>query len=157
MAQQPKPTSIAPLPPPPQPPQNITSAIFQPIVQPAPSRRHTTSGAQPGRDPSKLPASCIPQEGPGPRLVWLVTGATGLLGSEIVKTALFKGDLVVAVARGIPDALLKEKESNPPPEGKLWTHERCLPLRCDVRLKAQIEAVVKKCIDRFGQLDVVVK
>jgi hypothetical protein len=61
------PTPLAPLPP----PQNITSAIFQPVVQPAPSRP-PLSGPIVGRDPSKLPASCKPQEGPGRQLVWMV-------------------------------------------------------------------------------------
>lgn len=56
-----RPTSLAPL------PQSITSAIFQP----APSRP-PLSGPQVGRDPSKLPASCKPQEGPGQPLVWMV-------------------------------------------------------------------------------------
>ena len=71
MTTPPKPTPLAPLPPRPLPPQNITSAIFQPVVQPAPSRP-PLSGTTSGRDPTKLPSSCKPQEGPGRPLVWLV-------------------------------------------------------------------------------------
>ena len=66
-----KPTPLVPLPPPPKPPQNITSAIFQPVVQPALSRP-PLSGPTAGSDSSKLPASCKPQEGSGRQLVWMV-------------------------------------------------------------------------------------
>ena len=69
MTTTPKPTPLAPLPPPPQPPQNITSAIFQPVVQHAHSRPPPSG---PPRDPSKLPVSCKPQDGPGRQLVWMV-------------------------------------------------------------------------------------
>src|SRR5271154_3580054 len=73
MTTPPKPPPLAPLPPPPQPPQNITSAIFQPVVQHAPSRPPLSG---PPRDPSKLPASCKPQDGPGRQLVWMVISSS---------------------------------------------------------------------------------
>jgi NAD(P)-dependent dehydrogenase (short-subunit alcohol dehydrogenase family) len=63
--------------------------------------------------------------------------------------------LVVAVSRGILEIHAKEVQSGT--NTKLWTHERCLPIRCDVRLKAQVEIAVQRCIERFGQLDIVVK
>ena len=66
-----------------------------------------------------------------------------------------KGDVVVGLARGILEVQEKEIKENPPL--KIWTHDRCLPIRCDVRLKSQVEVAVKKCIERFGQLDIVVK
>lgn len=66
-----------------------------------------------------------------------------------------KGDLVVALARGILDVQAKEVQETP--SKRIWTHERCLAIRCDVRLKSQVEVAVKKCIERFGQLDIVVK
>jgi NAD(P)-dependent dehydrogenase (short-subunit alcohol dehydrogenase family) len=62
---------------------------------------------------------------------------------------------VVALARGVLE--LRAQELQNPPTPKLWTHERCLAVRCDVRLKPQVETAVKKCIDHFGKLDVVVK
>ena len=40
---------------------------------------------------------------------------------------------------------------------KIWSHERCLCLRCDVRLKAQVETAVKRGVEHFGRLDIVVK
>jgi NAD(P)-dependent dehydrogenase (short-subunit alcohol dehydrogenase family) len=43
------------------------------------------------------------------------------------------------------------------PVNRIWTHERCLVYQCDVRLKHQVEAAVKACIEKFGQLDIVVK
>ena len=52
---------------------------------------------------------------------------------------------------------MQAKEISDAPANKIWTHERCLAIRCDVRLKAQVETAVKKCLERFGQLDVVVK
>ena len=52
---------------------------------------------------------------------------------------------------------MRAQEIQAAPTVKLWTHDRCLPVRCDVRLKAQVEAAVKKCMDHFGKLDVVVK
>lgn len=84
-----------------------------------------------------------------------ITGATGLLGRHIVEAALVKGDLVVALARGILDVQAKEVQKAP--STRIWTHERCLPIRCDIRLKPQVEVAVEKCIERFGQLDIVVK
>jgi NAD(P)-dependent dehydrogenase (short-subunit alcohol dehydrogenase family) len=68
---------------------------------------------------------------------------------------LAKGDFVVAVARGILD--VQAQEANDAPPNKIWTHERCLAVCCDVRLKAQVEAAVKQSLDRFDQLDIVVK
>jgi NAD(P)-dependent dehydrogenase (short-subunit alcohol dehydrogenase family) len=77
------------------------------------------------------------------------------LGTHIVQAALEKGDLVVALARHALD--VQAKEAQEAPTTRTWTHERCLPLRCDVRLKPQVETAVKECIERFGQLDIVVK
>jgi hypothetical protein len=42
-------------------------------------------------------------------------------------------------------------------KGKLWSHERVLAVRCDVRLKDQVEQAVKRTLERFGNLDIVVK
>jgi NAD(P)-dependent dehydrogenase (short-subunit alcohol dehydrogenase family) len=72
-----------------------------------------------------------------------------------VQAALAKGDLVIGLSRNILDVHAKEVKAQTTP--KLWTHERCLPLRCDVRLKPQIETAVKKCLEHFGRLDIVVK
>jgi NAD(P)-dependent dehydrogenase (short-subunit alcohol dehydrogenase family) len=62
---------------------------------------------------------------------------------------------VVALARGVLE--LRAQELQNPPSSKLWSHERCLAVRCDVRLKPQVEVAVKKCLEHFGKLDVVVK
>jgi len=72
-----------------------------------------------------------------------------------VQTALGKGDFVCALSRGILD--LREQEVKNPPQTKLWTHERLLAVRCDIRLKPQVEVAVKKTLEQFGKLDVVVK
>ena len=72
-----------------------------------------------------------------------------------MQAALGKGDLVVALARGAMEVQAKEAEEAP--AQRTWTHERCLVLRCDVRIKAQVETAVKKTIERFGHLDIVCK
>jgi len=60
---------------------------------------------------------------------------------------------VVALARGALEVQAKEA----PTAQLTWSHERCLVLRCDVRLKYEVETAVAKTIERFGRLDVVVK
>lgn len=60
-----------------------------------------------------------------------------------------------AVSRGILEK--KEEEIKAAPQVKLWTHERLLAVRCDVRLKAQVETAVNKALEQFGKLDIVVK
>jgi NAD(P)-dependent dehydrogenase (short-subunit alcohol dehydrogenase family) len=62
---------------------------------------------------------------------------------------------VVALARGALE--VQAQEAAEAPAQRTWTHERCLVLRCDVRLNAQVETAVKKTIERFGQLDIVAK
>jgi len=60
---------------------------------------------------------------------------------------------VVALARGALEVKAKEA----PTGQRTWTHERCFVLRCDVRLKSQVETAVATTIERFGHLDIVVK
>ena len=89
-----------------------------------------------------------------------------------MQAALSKGDFVIALSRGILELRQQEIQNlqgGPNVQSveggataalggaKIWSHERCLCIRCDVRLKAQVETAVKKGIEHFGNLDVVVK
>jgi NAD(P)-dependent dehydrogenase (short-subunit alcohol dehydrogenase family) len=62
---------------------------------------------------------------------------------------------VVGLARGALE--VQAKEVAEAPSQRTWTHERCLVLRCDVRIKSQVEVAVKRTIERFGHLDIVCK
>jgi len=92
------------------------------------------------------------------------------LGTNIVQAALSKGDFVIALSRGVLDLRQQEIQNLQALQGiqgtssssaggtnKIWSHERCLCLRCDVRLKAQVETAVKRGVEHFGRLDIVVK
>jgi NAD(P)-dependent dehydrogenase (short-subunit alcohol dehydrogenase family) len=78
--------------------------------------------------------------------VWLITGTSQGFGSELVRAALQRGDLVVAtsrtpskVAEAFPDA-----------------GERLFALSMDLRDEAQITDAVQLAIARFGHIDVLV-
>lgn len=62
---------------------------------------------------------------------------------------------MVGLSRGVLN--VREQEIKAAPSVKLWTHERLLAVRCDVRLRAQVEEAVKKTLEQFGKLDIVVK
>ncbi|MFJ6676592.1 SDR family NAD(P)-dependent oxidoreductase [Actinosynnema sp. NPDC091369] len=80
------------------------------------------------------------------RKIWFVTGSSRGLGREFVRAALSRGDKVAATARstaGFADLVA--------------THgEAVLPIELDVTDKAAVFAGVRRAVEHFGRLDVVV-
>jgi NAD(P)-dependent dehydrogenase (short-subunit alcohol dehydrogenase family) len=76
--------------------------------------------------------------------VWLVTGASRGLGAEVAKAALASGDKVVATGR--------EKQGlDNPSHSDSW-----LAISMDVTSQEQVESGVRKALNRFGRIDVLV-
>jgi NAD(P)-dependent dehydrogenase (short-subunit alcohol dehydrogenase family) len=76
--------------------------------------------------------------------VWLVTGASRGLGAEVAKAALASGDKVVATGR--------EKQGlDNPSQSDSW-----LAISMDVTSQEQVESSVRKALNRFGRIDVLV-
>jgi NAD(P)-dependent dehydrogenase (short-subunit alcohol dehydrogenase family) len=78
--------------------------------------------------------------------VWFVTGASSGFGLEISKAALASGAKVVATVRKDPEQLA----------GSLDSHPDLLVVVMDVTEESEIKEAVKKAIDRFGKIDVLV-
>jgi len=76
--------------------------------------------------------------------VWLVTGASRGIGTEIAKAILETGDSLIATAR------------TPATLAYLGSSERLLPCRFDVTDPAQAADAVAAGIDHFGHIDIVV-
>lgn len=74
-------------------------------------------------------------------------GATGHAGRSLVKSALSHGDNVTAVGR---------TNENTMQQMQGW-HERCQGLLCDVRVRETVDWVIKKSIEQWGKIDVIVK
>ncbi|KAI9934130.1 hypothetical protein MW887_005203 [Aspergillus wentii] len=109
------------------------------------------SPASASREPRlHLPSTTDP---PGPQnppkpLVWLIFGATGHMGRSLVKTALVRNDLVVAVGRTFensPESMKKLEDE----------YENCIGLLCDVRARETVKRVIDRTIERFGRIDVI--
>ena len=96
----------------------------------------------------RLPPSCKPLAPTAAKkpLVWLVTGANGLIGSRIVAAALAHGDSCMAISRSI-----ESKKAEAP-----FNHPNCLAAACDVRRKSDVAQTFEALLARFGRLDVVV-
>src|SRR5258708_33727746 len=78
--------------------------------------------------------------------VWLVTGASKGFGFEIVKSALAKGDKVVATVRTKPEQLVTAFHNNPD----------LLEVLLDVTNEGQAKLASQQAIDHFGRNDVLV-
>ena len=76
-----------------------------------------------------------------------VFGATGHMGRSLVKSALSHGDKVTAVGRTFEHTIQQM-------EG--W-HVNCLGLLCDIRVPETVDAVIKKTIQHFGEVDIIAK
>ncbi|KAK9474108.1 uncharacterized protein V1510DRAFT_412446 [Dipodascopsis tothii] len=99
-----------------------------------------------GGPPLVLPPSCDPLA-PTRQYVWIIFGASGALGRHLSRTALSRGDLVMACSRSI--------ESSVPPVDPEW-RDRCMVATCDVRERRTVKAVVDQCVHRWNRIDVVV-
>jgi NAD(P)-dependent dehydrogenase (short-subunit alcohol dehydrogenase family) len=77
--------------------------------------------------------------------VWFITGAGRGIGSDLVTAALEAGHFVVATAR---DAVAVTDE--------VGEHARLLPLTMDVTDPSAIEEAVRKALDRFGRIDMLI-
>jgi NAD(P)-dependent dehydrogenase (short-subunit alcohol dehydrogenase family) len=77
--------------------------------------------------------------------VWLVTGAARGMGVDIAKAALAAGHAVVATARSAERATSTLGES-----------EHLLAVALDVTDPEAAEAAVRRAVDRFGRIDVLV-
>ncbi|MGW4411221.1 SDR family NAD(P)-dependent oxidoreductase [Nonomuraea sp. NPDC004702] len=78
--------------------------------------------------------------------IWFVTGSSRGLGREFVEAALSRGDRVAATARrvdGLQDLVTAYGEA-------------ILPLAMDVTDRAAVAEAVRRAVDHFGRLDVVV-
>lgn len=71
---------------------------------------------------------------------WFVTGASSGVGHELCKQLLDRGYNVIAVSRRVPD----------------FNNENALCLSCDVTKIENVKNVVKKGIEKFGKIDVLV-
>lgn len=77
--------------------------------------------------------------------VWYITGASKGMGLSLVKQLLHEGHSVAATSRSIAAfEQLKEEE------------ERFLPLEVDLKSEQSIADALKKTIEKFGRLDVVI-
>lgn len=78
--------------------------------------------------------------------VWLITGSGSGLGRDIAEAALAAGDRVVAGARRLEqlDALVEQYGG------------RIIPVTLDVRDEAAAKAAVRRAVDAYGRLDVLV-
>ncbi|KAI5364904.1 Putative short-chain dehydrogenase/reductase SDR, NAD(P)-binding domain superfamily [Septoria linicola] len=96
----------------------------------------------------RLPATTDPpsDSNPATQKVWLIFGATGHIGRSLVKSALSHGDNVTAVGRTMENSMQQMQG---------W-HERCFGLLCDVRVRSTVEEVIRKSIDRWSRIDVIV-
>lgn len=77
--------------------------------------------------------------------VWFITGASRGFGNEFARVALEHGCKVAATARK-PEAVTQT----------LGEHENLLPIALDVTNQEQIDDAVKKAIDTYGRIDVLV-
>jgi NAD(P)-dependent dehydrogenase (short-subunit alcohol dehydrogenase family) len=77
--------------------------------------------------------------------VWFVTGASKGLGLSLVKQLLKDGYSVAATSRRIEDLQYQVGE-----------HSGFLPLTMDLKSEESVGAAIKKTIDYFGKIDVIV-
>ena len=81
--------------------------------------------------------------------VAFVTGGSQGLGRAICVGLAEAGADIVAAARSVD--LLEETARHVRALGR-----RCLPVRCDVTIKAQVDAAVEKAVAEFGRIDILV-
>jgi len=78
--------------------------------------------------------------------VWFITGASKGLGLALVRKLLARGETVAATSSFLPE--LKRVVSE--------VSENFLPMEIDLSNEENVKATIKKTINRFGRIDVVV-
>ncbi|KAK9352050.1 hypothetical protein V1523DRAFT_272405 [Lipomyces doorenjongii] len=93
------------------------------------------------------PASCEAPSGSHPtkQYVWLIFGATGMIGRHICRAALERGDVVMACSRNIQATVHVSQE---------WS-DRLITSSCDVRSRQMVKESVDRTVQRWSRIDVV--
>lgn len=78
--------------------------------------------------------------------VWFITGASKGLGLELTKLVLSQGNIVIATSRNIEDFKTSVTENQ----------NNFLPLKVDITSDKEVKSAIKKSIEKFGIIDVVV-
>ncbi|OCK84797.1 short chain dehydrogenase/reductase family protein-like protein [Lepidopterella palustris CBS 459.81] len=96
----------------------------------------------------RLPATCEPpsEQNPPKQAAWIVFGATGHMGRSLVRSVLSHGDKCTAVGW---------TQENIPEQMERWHERNCLGLLCDVRVRETVDTVIKKSIERWGNIDII--
>lgn len=76
-----------------------------------------------------------------------VFGATGHIGRSLVRAILAHGDQCTAVGWS---------HENTPEQMQEWQDRRCLGLLCDVRVRETVDYVLKKSLQHWGKMHVIV-
>ncbi|KAK9358150.1 hypothetical protein V1504DRAFT_442363 [Lipomyces starkeyi] len=112
--------------------------------QRARSRNTTEPGSVAG---ASWPASCEAPSGSNPTMqyVWLIFGATGMIGRHICRAALERGDVVMACSRNIQATVQVSQE---------WS-DRLITSSCDVRSRQMVKESVDRTVQCWNRIDVV--
>jgi NAD(P)-dependent dehydrogenase (short-subunit alcohol dehydrogenase family) len=78
--------------------------------------------------------------------VWFITGTSQGFGHELVRSALKRGDSVIATSR-TPEKVMADFEEH---------SDHLLAISMDLHDSAQISSTVQKAIDHFGRIDVLI-
>jgi NADP-dependent 3-hydroxy acid dehydrogenase YdfG len=78
--------------------------------------------------------------------VWFITDASKGLGLELTKLVLSQGNIVIATSRNIEDFKTSVTENQ----------NNFLPLKVDITSDKEVKSAIKKSIEKFGIIDVVV-
>ncbi|KAK9478156.1 hypothetical protein V1514DRAFT_83711 [Lipomyces japonicus] len=94
------------------------------------------------------PAATEPPSNSNPvkHQVWLVFGATGVIGRQICRMALSQGDMVMACSRNVKSVVRVPER---------W-QERLQIQSCDVRSRQMVKESVDRTLQRWNRIDVVV-
>ncbi|KAK9384767.1 hypothetical protein V1515DRAFT_320231 [Lipomyces mesembrius] len=130
------------------------AAKYLPLLQTdshlvASSERATSRNTpEPGSVAGALwPASCEAPSGSNPtkQYVWLIFGATGMIGRHICRAALERGDVVMACSRNIQATVHVSQD---------WS-DRLITSSCDVRSRQMVKESVDRTVQHWNRIDVV--
>ncbi|KAL8846493.1 MAG: hypothetical protein Q9221_008417 [Calogaya cf. arnoldii] len=127
---------------------------IQPSSKPPNPTAMTSAAAAGGTCKLQLPAICDPPSlhSPGEQLVWIIFGATTLIGRSVARTAIGKGDSVTLVGHsGREDTV----EGIDAVFGGYGDGGRYLAMLADIRIRASVDEVVRASVERWGRVDVI--